>query len=159
MQDEHQVDQSLSALKAMSWTASLPFNAHFCLETDIFNAKLETEYDLFRYTTSIYRGSKNIIWSTPSLYPITGGFGKDSGGNSLITDLLQAEKSVSNCSLLSNGSGLHLPTNVTDLVQFEQYMLKCSNFRKYLLKEGGMSSTLIEGTGTNSYCVTTYTGV
>ena len=89
------MDQTLSALKAMSWTASLPFKGHFCLETDI-NASLETEYDLFQYTASIYRGSKLIIRFSPSLFPITSGFGKDSGGHSLITDLLQAAKSVRN---------------------------------------------------------------
>jgi hypothetical protein len=142
----------------MSWTASLPFKGHFCLEIDIFNASLETEYDRFQYTTSIHRGLKHIIRFSLSLYPITGGFGKDSGGHSLITDLLQAAKSVGNCALVSNGYGLRLLTNVTDLVQFEQHILKCSNFRKYLFKEGGMSSTLNEVTGTDSYHVTTYTG-
>jgi hypothetical protein len=91
----------------MSWTASLPFKGHFCLETDIFNASLETEYDLFQYTTSIYKGSKHIIRFSPSLYPITGGFGKDSGGHSRIPDLLQAAKSLGNRALLSNGYGLH----------------------------------------------------
>jgi hypothetical protein len=95
VQEDHPVDQTQSALKAMSWTASLPFKGHFCLETDI-NASLETEYDLFQYTASIYRGSKLIIGFSPSLYPITSGFGKDSGGHSLITDLLQAAKSVRN---------------------------------------------------------------
>jgi hypothetical protein len=63
------VNQTLSALKAMSWTASLPFKGHFCLETDVFNASLETEYDLFQYTTSIYRGAKHIIRLSPSLCP------------------------------------------------------------------------------------------
>jgi hypothetical protein len=48
-------------------------------------------YDLFQYTASIYRGSsKHIIWFSLSLYPITGGLRKDSGGHSLIMDLLQA---------------------------------------------------------------------
>jgi hypothetical protein len=108
MQEEHPVDQTLSALKAMPWTASLPFEGHFCLETNIFNASFETEYDLFQYTTSIYRGSKHIIWFSPSLYPITGGFGKDLGGHSLITNLHQTAKSIGNCSLVSNGSGLQL---------------------------------------------------
>jgi hypothetical protein len=133
-QEEHPVDQTLSALKAMSWTASLPFKGHFRLETDIFNASLETEYDLFQYTASIYKGSKHIIRFSPSLYPITGGFGKDSGGHSLITDLLQAAKSLGNCALLSNGYGLRRsPTNVTDTdVQSKQRVLTCSNFRKYL---------------------------
>ncbi len=84
-QEEHPVDQTLSTLKAMSWTASLPFKGHFCVEADIFNASLETEYDLFHYTTSMYRGSKHIIWFSLSLYPIAGGFGMDSGGHSLIT--------------------------------------------------------------------------
>ena len=64
------MDQTLSALKAMSWTASLPFRGHFCLKTNIFNASLETEYDLFEYTTSMYRCSKHIIRFSPSLYPL-----------------------------------------------------------------------------------------
>jgi hypothetical protein len=161
MQVEHLVNhQTLSAFKAMSWTASLPFKGLFCLETDIFNASLETnKYDLFEYTTSMYRGSK-LIWFSMLLYPITGEFGKDSGGHSLITDLLQTAKSVGNCALVSNGSyGLGLPTNVTDTdVQSEQRILKCSCFRKYSFEQGGMSSTLNQGTGTDFYRVTTYTG-
>ena len=63
-QEEHPVDQTLLALKAMAWTASLPFKGHFCPETDDFKASLETEYDLFQYTTSVYKGSKHIIRST-----------------------------------------------------------------------------------------------
>ena len=140
------------SLKAMSWTASLPFNGHFCLETNIFNASLETEYDLFQNTFSMYRGYKHIIRFSPTPFPITGGFGKDFGGHSLITDLLQAAKSVWNCALVFRGSGLRLPTNVTEL-QLEQPILKCSNFRKYLFEEGGMSSTPNKSTGINSYHV------
>jgi hypothetical protein len=106
----------------------------------------------------MYKGSKHIIWISPSLYPITGGFGKDSGGHTLITDLLKAAKSFGNCALVPNGYGLCSPTNVTDLVLSEQCILKCSNFRKYLSEQGGISSTLNQGTGTGSYHVTTYTG-
>ena len=65
------MDQTLSALKATSRTASLSFKGHFCLKTDVFKSSLETECGLFQYTTSIYRGSKHIIWFSPSLYPIT----------------------------------------------------------------------------------------
>ena len=160
MHDPHPVDQTLSALKAMSWTASLPFKGHFCHATDDFNASLETEYNLFQYTTSMYKGSKHIIRFSPSLYPINGGFRKDAGGHSLITDLLQAAKSVGNCALVSNGYGLRSPTNVTDvgLLLTDQRVLKCSNFRKYSSEQGGMSSTLNQSTGTDSYRVTTYIG-
>ena len=150
------MDQTLSALKAMAWTASLPFKGHFCPETNDFNASLETEYDLFEYTTSVYKNSKHIIRFSPSLYPITGGFGKDSGGHSLISDLLQASKSVGNCALVSNGYSMHSPTNVTDLVQSEKRVLKCSNFRKYSFEKD--SSTMSQGTRTDSYRGSTYTG-
>jgi hypothetical protein len=73
------VDQTLSALKDMSWTASLPFKGHFCLNTNVFNESLETEYDLFEYTTStMYRRSNHIIRINPSVLPhfwwIWGGF-------------------------------------------------------------------------------------
>jgi hypothetical protein len=137
----------------MSWTASLPFKGHFCL--DVFNESLETEYDLFEYTTSMNRCSNHIIRFNPSVYPISGGFGKDSGGHSLITDLLQIAKSVGNCALVSNGFGQHVPTNVTDTdVQAEQRVLKCSNFRKHLSEQGENSLTLNQGTGTDSYRVT-----
>jgi hypothetical protein len=105
-EEQHPVDATLSALKDMSWTASLPFKGDFCLATDVFDKTLETEYDLFEYsTTSIYKGSNHIIRFNPSLYPITGGFRKDSGGHTLITDLLHAAKSVGNCALVSNGFG------------------------------------------------------
>jgi hypothetical protein len=43
-------------------------------------------------------------------------------------------------------------------MQFEQHILTWNNFRKYLFEDGGMSSTLNKGTGTDSYRVTTYTG-
>ena len=42
--------------------------------------------------------------------------------------------------------------------QFQQRILKCSNFRKYSFEQGGMSSTLNQCTGTNIYRVTTYDG-
>ena len=108
----------------------------------------------------MYRRSNHIIWFSLSIYPITGGYGKDSGGHSLITDLLQAAKSVWNCALVSNGYGSCFSTNATDSeVQSEQQrVLKCSNFCKYLSELGGNSSTLNQGTGTDSYRVTTYTG-
>jgi MULE transposase domain len=153
------VDATLSALKDMSWTASLPFKGHFCLATDVFDETLETEYDLFEYTTSIYKGSNHIIRFNPSLYPITGGFGKDSGGHTLITDLLQAAKSVGNCALVSNGFGRRVPTNDTDTeVHAEQRQLKCSNFRKYSSEQGENFLTPNQGTATESYRATSYTG-
>ena len=62
--------QTLSALKAMSWTASLPFKGNFCLTTDIFNESLETEYmyDLFEFTTSMYRRSPSILFGLVHLF-------------------------------------------------------------------------------------------
>ena len=148
------MDQTLSDHTAvMDYFISI--QRSFCLETNIFNASLEAKYDLFQYTTSKH----DLIRFSLSLYLITGGFGKDSGGHSLITDLLQAAKSVGNFALVSNGYGLRLPTNVTDTdVQSEQRILKCSTFRKYMFEQGGMSSTVNQGTGTDSYHVTTHTG-
>jgi hypothetical protein len=106
----------------------------------------------------MFKGSKHIIRFRPPLYRINGGFGKDSGGHSLITDLLQAAKSVGNCALVCNGYGLHSQTNVTHLVPTEQRILKCSNCRKCLSEQGGISSAMNQGTETNSYRVTIYTG-
>ena len=107
----------------------------------------------------MYRRSNHVIRFSPSVNPITGGFGKDSGGHSLITDLLQAAKSVGNGALISNDFGWRFPTNVIDTdVQAEQErVLKCSNFRKYFSDQGQNSLTLNQGTGTASYHVTTYT--
>ena len=161
-QEEHPLDQSISVFKGMSWTASLPFKGHFCLETDVFDESLESEYDLFEFTTSMYKGCKHIIRFSPTVYSITGGFGNDSGGHRLITDLLQVAKSVGNCSLVSNGRGLRVPSNVQD----DRRVLKCSNFRKYSvasLEEGEILSSQNEGTtgsssNTAPYRVTTYTG-
>jgi hypothetical protein len=63
----------------------------------------------------------STLFGSVHLFTITGGFGKDSGGHSLISDLLQASKSVGNCALVSNGYSVWSPTNhVTDLVQSEQ---------------------------------------
>jgi MULE transposase domain len=111
----------------------------------------------------MYRRSNYIIRFNPSVYPITGGFGKDSGGHSLITDLLQAAKSVGNCALVSNGFGRRVPTNVAGEldVHAEQRQLKCSNFRKYLVEqeqEQENSITPNQGTGSESYRVSSYTG-
>jgi len=47
---------------------------------------------------------KFIVRFSPLLYPTVGGFGKDSGGQKLITDLCQAARSHGNCALISNGS-------------------------------------------------------
>jgi hypothetical protein len=90
----------------------------------------------------MYKGSKHIIWFSPSLYLITGEFEKDSGGHSLIMDLPQAAKSVGNCSLVSKVYGLRSPTNVTDLVPSEQRKMKYNNFRKYSSEKGGIFSSL-----------------
>ena len=107
----------------------------------------------FTKVPSTLFGSDRLFTPSP-----TGGLGEDSGGHSLITDLLQAAKSVGNCALVSNGYGSRSPTNVTDLVPSEQCILKCSNFRKHPSEQGGISSTPNQGTGTDSYRVTTYTG-
>ena len=154
------MDATLSALKDMSGTASLPFKGHFCLATDVFDETLETEYKLFEYTTSMYRRSNHIIRFNPSVYPaITCGFGKDSGGHTLTTDLLQAAKSVGNCALVSNGFGRRVPTNDKDTeVHAEQRQLKCSNFRKYSSEQGENLLTPNQGSATESYRATSYTG-
>jgi hypothetical protein len=152
MPGNHPLDLDLSALKHITWTASLPFKGHYCHQTDIFNASSETEVDLFAHTKSEHKGL--CIRFSPSLYPITGGFvGKDSGGRILISDILQAARSVGNCALVSNGSGG--PPTVR--------ILKCSKFRNYSpssFEQGGMPSTMNQdtGTGTDPYRVTTYTG-
>ena len=149
--EDHPLDQDLSALKDTTWTASLPFKGHYCYQTDIFNASSETDVDLFAHTKSEHKGL--CIRFSPSLYPITGGFlGKDSGGRTLISDILQAARSVGNCALVSNGSGG--PPTVR--------ILKCSKFRNYSpsssFEQGGMSCTLNQGTGADTYRVTSYTG-
>ena len=80
-----------------------------------------------------------------------GGFGKDSGGQALITDLCQAARSLGNCALVSNGGGgksRNLPTRV----------LLCSNGQRYVpvaSQQGAMTST-ITGTDPGSYRKTTY---
>jgi hypothetical protein len=63
-------------------------------------------HDLFEYTTSsLYKGPmKFIVRFSPLLYPIVGGFGKDSGGQKLITDRCQATRSHGYCALISNGN-------------------------------------------------------
>ncbi len=49
-------------------------------------------HNLFEYTTSsLYKGPmKSIVCISPLLYPIVGGFGKDSEGQKLISDLCQS---------------------------------------------------------------------
>ena len=103
---------------------------------------------------SFYKGVncvKQIVRFSPLLYPTVGGFGKDSGGQALITDLCQAARSLGNCALASNGGGgksRNLPTRV----------LFCSNGRRYVpvsSPQGAMTST-IAGTDPGSYRKTTH---
>ena len=100
------MDAYLAACKSARWTATLPFKGHLCLNSEDFCASFETDHDLFHYTTStIYKGPiKYIVQFSPLMYPIEGGFGTDSGGQRLITDLCQAARSHGRCALASNGS-------------------------------------------------------
>lgn len=154
-------DQSLSVFKDMSWTASLPFKGHFCLETDLFSESLESEYDLFEFTTSMYKGCKHIIRFNPTVYPIAGGFESGCGGHRLVTDLLHAAKSVGNCTLFSNGRGSNASAAKNRQVEcLKQRVLKCSHYRKYLhpiLDAEDIRTSQFQLTGSdNTYRVTTY---
>ena len=148
------VDVHLSAFQSMEWIGMLPFKGHRCFDTDDYCSSLETNLDLFQFATFFYKGVKGvkqIVWFSPLLYPIAGGFGKDSGGQALITDLCQAARSLGNCALASNGGGgklRNLPTRV----------LLCSNGRRYVpvsSPQGAMTST-DAGTDPGSYRKMTY---
>ncbi len=82
------MDALLSDFKTATWIGSLPFNGHLCLPSEDFCASSEMNHDLFEYSTgSLYKGPMNfIVCFSPLLYPFVGGFGKDSGGQKLITD-------------------------------------------------------------------------
>jgi hypothetical protein len=135
----------------MEWIGTLPFTGRLCFDTDNYCSSLETNLDRFQCTSSLYKGVKQIVWFSPLLYPITGGFGKDSGGQALITNLCQAARSLWNCALASNGGGgkaRNLPTHV----------LICSNGQRYVpvsFQQGVMTSTMA-GKDTESYRKTTY---
>jgi hypothetical protein len=85
---------------------------------------------------------KFIVRFSPLLYPTVGGFGKDSGGQKLITDLCQAARSHGNCALISNGSSAKACK--------DQRVLLCSNGRKYHQR--------LDGAQADAYRVTTYIG-
>ena len=95
----------------------------------------------------------SVQLSTPLLVDLER---QDSGGHKLVTDLLQAAKSVGNCSLVSNGRGSSAPSNVTD-VQDDRRVLKCTYFRKYSLssfeEQGEIVPSQKEGTGSNPLTV------
>ena len=99
----------------------------------------------FEYTTSsLYKGPmKFIVRFSPSLlYPIVGGFGKDSGGPKLNTDICHAARSHGNCAHISNGMSAKACKQV-------QRVMLCSNGRKY--------HHCLEGSKAESTCrVTTY---
>ena len=103
-------------------------------------------HNLFEYTTSsLYKGPmKFIVHFSPLLYPIVGGFGKDSGGQKLITDICQAARSRGNCALISNGSSANACK--------DQHVLLCSNDRKY---HHHLKGSKAPG---NTYHATTYIG-
>ena len=80
------------------------------------------------------------------MYPIEGGFGMESGGQHLITEICQAARSHGRCALASNGS--------TGRACKHQQVLLCSHGRKYhhtILTEE-------EEIETDKYRVTTYIG-
>ena len=149
------VDVHLTAFQSMEWIGTLPFKWHRCFDTDDYCSSSETNLDLFQFATSFYKGVKGvkqIVRFSPLLYPIAGGFGKDSGGQALITDICQAARSLGNCALASHGGGgksRNLPTRV----------LLCSNGRRYVPAvsslQGAMIST-VTGTDPGSYRKTTY---
>ena len=114
------VDVHLSAFQSMEWIGTLPFKWHRCFDTDDYCSSSETNLDLFQFATSFYKGVKGVKQivrlSSLLLYPIAVGFGKESGGQALITDLCQAARSLGNCALALNGAGggksRNLPTRV-----------------------------------------------
>ena len=138
------MDAFLTAFKTATWIGSLPFNGHLCLPSEDFCASSAMKHDLFEYTTSsLYKGPmKFIVRFSPLLYPTVGGFGKDSGGQKLITDLCQAARSHGNCALISNGSSAKACK--------DQRVLLCSNGRKYHQR--------LDGAQADAYRVTTYIG-
>ena len=55
--------------------------------------------------TKVSRVWSRFVRFSPSLYPIAGVFGKESGGQALFTDLCQTARSLGNCALASNAGG------------------------------------------------------
>ena len=151
------VDAFLTSFKDASWIGTLPFNGYLCLPSEDFCASSVMNHNLFEYTTTspVYKGPmKFVVRFCPSLYPIALGFGKDSGGQSLITDLCQSARYHGNCALTSNGSGGRGRNN-------DQRILLCSNSRKYhsSLFEEKVTASTTEGTeDSNTYRVTTLFG-
>ena len=86
------VDVHLTAFQSMEWIGTLPFKGHRCFDTEDYCSSSETNLGLFQFATSFYKGVKDvkqIVRFSPLLYPVAGGFGKDSGGQALITDICQ----------------------------------------------------------------------
>jgi MULE transposase domain len=99
---------------------------------------------------AVYKGPiKYIVRFSPIRYPITGGFGKDAGGQHLITDLCQIARSHGHCALTSNGSAGRGCKN--------QRVLICSHARKYHPKAVPCKMEDME-MDTTTYRVTTYIG-
>jgi hypothetical protein len=139
------MDALSTAFKTALWIVSLPLNGYLCLHSKDFCASSEMIHNLFEYTTSsLYKGPmKFIVRFSSLLFPIVGGFGKDSGGQKLITDICQAVRSHGICALISNGRRAKACK--------DQQVLLCSNGRKY--------HHCLEGAKADStYCVTTYFG-
>ncbi len=139
------MDALLTAFKTAMWIESLPFNGHLCLPSKAFCVSLEINhplFDLLLVPCELYKGPmKFIVRFSPLLSPIVGGFGKDSGGQKLITDISQTARSHGNCALISNGCSAKACK--------DQHVLLCSNGRKY--------HHCLEGSKApgNTYCVTT----
>ena len=140
----------LSAYKSANWTATLPFKGHFCLSSEDFCTSSESDHNLFQYTNSpVYKGPiKYFVRFSPLLYPVKSGFGNDSGGQLLITDLCQTARSHGHCALTSNGSAGRGCKH--------QRVLLCSHARKY--HRSSVPACTMDETRTDTYRVTTYIG-
>jgi hypothetical protein len=103
-----QIDNEIEAFRQRAWPAVLPFRGLRCSQVDDISAQggcdYDDEYDLFDDVRNLLFTKNVIIRFDPNIYPVNGGWDKNSaGGQRLLTALCAASQQSGGCELKCNG--------------------------------------------------------
>jgi MULE transposase domain len=101
-----QIDNEIDAYRQRAWPAVLPFNGFKCSRFEDVpaagNFYYHDDVDLFEEVRNVLF-TNIIIRFDPGIYPINGGWDKNSGGQKLLTALCAASQKSGGCDLKCNG--------------------------------------------------------
>jgi hypothetical protein len=102
-----QIDNEIEAYRQRAWPAVLRFSGLRCSQIDDVPAEGDCGYhddvDLFEDVRSLLFTKNIIIRFDPKIYPVNGGWKKNSGGQRLLTALCGASQLSGGCELKCNG--------------------------------------------------------